>query len=145
TCDLSYETMSNWGRNMHVTPGIVVDGQLITTDLVEINLGIRILLGSSFYDDWQEQQTFVDRDPLGNPIDKRYPWNQTTLPKPQNRDFSVRYTWVMSLRWFDVRSQSLLELESGGGPLARLWATTLAVTDVFGSIHAATGNFTIRL
>jgi len=144
-CDFRYETMSNWGRNMHVTPVIVVDGQLITTDLVEINLGIRILLGSSFYDDWQEQQTFVDRDPLGNPIDKRHPWNQTTLPKPQNRDFSGRYTWVMSPRWFDVRSQSLLALDTGGGPLARLWATALAERVDFGSIKAADGKVSIGL
>ena len=42
---------------MYVTPGVVVDGQLVTTDLVDINLNIRILLGSSYYDDWQ-----VERD-----------------------------------------------------------------------------------
>ena len=47
-CDFKYETMTNWGRAMYVTPGIIVDGQLLTTDLVEINLGIRILLGSSY-------------------------------------------------------------------------------------------------
>ena len=42
----------DWGRTMFVTPGVVVDGKLVTTDLVDINLGIRILLGSSYYDDW---------------------------------------------------------------------------------------------
>ena len=36
------------------TPGIVVDGELVTTNLVDINLGIRILLGSSYYEDWGE-------------------------------------------------------------------------------------------
>ena len=46
--------MTDWGRKMFVTPGIVVDGKLVTNDLVEINLGIRILLGSSFYDDWED-------------------------------------------------------------------------------------------
>ena len=44
--------MTEWGRTMFVTPGVVVDGKLVTTDLVDINLGIRILLGISFYDDW---------------------------------------------------------------------------------------------
>src|SRR5881398_315150 len=53
-CDYTYANMSEWGRQMYVTPGIVVDGELITTDLVEINLGLRVLLGSSFYDDWQD-------------------------------------------------------------------------------------------
>ena len=45
-CDFDYEDMTDWGRTMFVTPGVVVDGELVTTDLVEINLGIRILLGS---------------------------------------------------------------------------------------------------
>jgi hydrogenase large subunit len=86
-CDFKYETMSRWGREMYVSPGIVVDGKLLTTDLVEINLGIRILLGSSFYDDWADREVFVKTDPLGNPVDRRHPWNQTTLPRPQKRDF----------------------------------------------------------
>ena len=58
-CDYRYEHMSEWGRGMFVTPGIVVDGKLVTNDLMDINLGIRILLGSSFYDDWQNEETFV--------------------------------------------------------------------------------------
>src|SRR6267143_748689 len=85
-CDFRYETMSQWGREMYVTPGIVVDGELITTDLVEINLGIRILLGSSFYDDWAGREIFVKEDPLGNPIDERHPWNQTTRAHPPAED-----------------------------------------------------------
>ena len=31
--------MSEWGRAMFVTPGVVVDGELVTNDLVDINLG----------------------------------------------------------------------------------------------------------
>jgi hydrogenase large subunit len=126
TCDFKYENMASWGRDMFVTPGVVVDGELATTSLVDINLGIRILLGSSFYDDWQDQQTFVAKDPLGNPIDKRHPWNQTTNPKPQKRDLGGKYTWVMSPRWVDPRTQELLAIDTGGGPLARLWTTALA-------------------
>src|SRR5262249_32529031 len=52
-CDYDYRTMNEWGKAMFVTPGIIVDGKLITTDLIDINLGIRILLGSSYYQDWQ--------------------------------------------------------------------------------------------
>ncbi len=125
-CDFRYETMSKWGREMFVTPGIVVDGKLLTDDLVEINLGMRILLGSSFYDDWDGAEKFVTHDPLGNPIDQRHPWNQTTTPRPQKRDFGKNYTWVMSPRWFDQKSGDHLALDSGGGPLARFWVTALA-------------------
>jgi hydrogenase large subunit len=139
TCDFKYAHMSKWGRDMYVTPGVVVDGELVTTDLVDINLGIRILLGSSFYDDWQAGETFVKQDPLGNPIDQRHPWNQTTLPKPQKRDLNGKYTWVMSPRWFDKRTGDHLALDTGGGPIARLWATALAGLVDVGYVKA-TGN-----
>ncbi|QIZ37531.1 nickel-dependent hydrogenase large subunit [Saccharopolyspora sp. ASAGF58] len=125
--DYDYRNMSEWGRAMFVTPGIVVDNELLTTDLVDINLGMRILLGSSYYEDWANEQTFVDRDPLGNPVDQRHPWNQTTVPQPQKRDLDGgKYSWVMSPRWFDKRSGDHLALDTGGGPIARLWATALA-------------------
>ena len=126
-CDYKYENMSKWGRSMFVTPGIVVDGKLLTTDLVQINLGIRILLGNSFYDDWVNGHSFVRKDPLGNDVDPRHPWNQTTIPKPQKRNLEKGpYSWVMSPRWYDKKSGEHLALDTGGGPLARLWATALA-------------------
>src|ERR1700719_1763361 len=34
-CDYSYKKMTDWGNSMFVTPGIVVDGKLVTTDLVD--------------------------------------------------------------------------------------------------------------
>ncbi len=125
-CDYQYRHMQKWGDAMFVTPGIIVDGELVTTNLVDINLGIRILLGSSYYDGWATQETFVTRDPLGNPVDKQHPWNQTTIPIPQKRDFDGNYSWVMSPRWFDKRSGDHLAIDTGGGAIARLWATALA-------------------
>ncbi|WP_331767642.1 nickel-dependent hydrogenase large subunit [Embleya sp. NBC_00896] len=122
-CDFTYRNMTDWGRRMFVSPGIIVDGKLITNDLTEINLGIRILLGSSYYKDWEGQEQFVTHDPLGNPVDARHPWNQHTIPDPQKRDFEGNYSWVMSPRWFD--GKDYLALDTGGGPLARLWSTAL--------------------
>ncbi|MDL5206406.1 nickel-dependent hydrogenase large subunit [Streptomyces sp. ALI-76-A] len=123
--DYRYENMNHWGKAMYVTPGIIVDGKLVTNNLVDINLGMRILLGSSFYDDWERQEPFVTHDPLGNPVDMRHPWNQTTVPVPQKRDFDAKYSWVMSPRWYHKESDSHLALDTGGGPLARLWSTAL--------------------
>jgi len=126
-CDYRYENMTSWGRKMFVTPGIVIDGELVTTDLVEINLGMRILLGSSYYDDWEEEEVFVAKDPLGNPVHRRHPWNQTTIPKPQKRNLANGpYSWVMSPRWYHEKTGEHLALDTGGGPLARLWVTALA-------------------
>jgi hydrogenase large subunit len=138
-CDYTYKNMSDWGRAMYVTPGVVVDGELVTTDLVDINLNIRILLGSSYYDGWENSETFVKTDPLGNPVDRNHPWNQTTIPRPQKRDFNDKYTWVMSPRWLDKRTGDHLALDTGGGPIARFWATAKAGLVDTGYLKA-TGN-----
>src|SRR3984885_9544594 len=144
-CDYNYKTMEKWGDAMFVTPGVVVDGELVTHNLVDINLGIRILLGSSYYDDWQNGETFVKTDPLGNPVDQRHPWNQTTTPRPQKRDLNGKYTWVMSPRWHDRRTGNLLALDTGGGPLARFWATALAGGVDIGYIKATGHSVKINL
>ena len=138
-CDYTYRNMNEWGKAAFVTPGVVVDGELVTTNLVDINLGLRILLGHSFYDDWEQEEPFVSRDPLGNPVDQRHPWNQTTLPKPQKRDFDGNYSWVMSPRWLDERTGDHLALDTGGGAFARLYATALAGLVDTGHVKA-TGN-----
>ena len=147
-CDYTYKNMNEWGNSMFVTPGVVVDGKLVTTDLVDINLGIRILLGSSYYDDWETAETFVKSDPLGNPVDRRHPWNQTTIPRPQKRDFDNNYTWVMSPRWYHEGEKSdkkYLALDTGGGPIARFWATALAGKVDIGYVKATGHSVKIYL
>ena len=74
---------------MYVTPGIVVDGELVTTDLVEINLGIRILLGSSFYDDWEERRDRSSRR-IRSATRSTRATRGTRRPRlaPQKRDFN---------------------------------------------------------
>jgi hydrogenase large subunit len=144
-CDYTYRNMSEWGRGMYVTPSVIVDGKVVTNDLVKINLGIRILLGSSYYEDWENGETFVSRDPLGNPVDKRHPWNQTTIPKPQKRDFEGKYTWVMSPRWYDERTGDHLALDTGGGPLPRLWATAANGLVDIGYVKATGASVMINL
>ncbi|GAB2691206.1 nickel-dependent hydrogenase large subunit [Kitasatospora kifunensis] len=142
-CDFTYRNMTDWGRKMFVTPGVIVDGKLVTNDLTEINLGIRILLGSSYYQDWQGQELFVTHDPLGNPVDPRHPWNQHTIPQPQKRNFDDKYSWVMSPRWFD--GKDYLALDTGGGPIARLWSTALSGLVDIGYIKATGHSVVINL
>ncbi|MGH3439543.1 MAG: nickel-dependent hydrogenase large subunit, partial [Sciscionella sp.] len=143
-CDFTYRNMNDWGHKMFVTPGVVVDGKLVTNNLVDINLGIRILLGSSFYEDWGDQERFVTQDPLGNPVDQHHPWNQHTIPRPQKRDFDNKYSWVMSPRWFDGTDH--LALDTGGGPIARLWSTALSgLVDIGGYVKSTGHSVVINL
>jgi hydrogenase large subunit len=142
-CDFRYENMTNWGRKMFVSPGVIRDGELLTNDLVEINLGIRILLGSSFYEDWAGQEMFVTHDALGNPVDQRHPWNQHTIPRPGKRNFEDKYSWVMSPRWFDGTDH--LAADTGGGPLPRLWATALGGLVDIGYVRSTGHSVEINL
>jgi hydrogenase large subunit len=142
-CNFKYRDMTDWGRHMFVTPGIVVDGKLVTNDLVQINLGMRILLGHSYYEDWQNEPMLVERDPMGNAIDRRHPWNVHTIPAPKKRDFGGQYSWVMSPRWFDGNDH--LALDTGGGPLARLWSTALSGLVDCGYVKATGSSVRITL
>jgi hydrogenase large subunit len=144
-CDYNYKNMSNWGREMYVTPGVIVDGDLVTNDLVEINLNMRILLGSSYYEDWEDKEMFVREDPLGNPVDRRHPWNQSTTPWPQKRDFKKHYSWVMSPRWLLKKTGEHLALDTGGGPIARLWSTALSNKVDIGYVKATGRSVKITL
>src|SRR6185369_12669019 len=56
-----------------------------------------------------------------------------------------KYTWVMSPRWHDKRSGKLLPLDTGGGPLARLWATALAAKVDIGYVKATGSSVKISL
>ena len=78
-------------------------------------------------------------------MDQRHPWNQTTFPKPQKRDFAGKYTWVMSPRWYDKRTGDYLALDTGGGPIARFWATALAGIVDIGYIKATGHSVKIYL
>ena len=74
------------------------------------------LLGSSYFDSWENEETFVHRDPLGNPVHKNHPWNKVTLPKPQKRDWADKYSWVVSPRMYDKRTGRHVASDTGGGP-----------------------------
>ena len=144
-CDYTYKNMNEWGNAMYVTPGVVVDGKLVTTDLVDINLNIRILLGSSYYDDWQQNETFVKTDPLGQPrgsaasLESKHD-PTAAAPRIQGQ---VQLGDVAPL--VPSGDQKYLALDTGGGPIARFWATALAGKVDIGYIKATGHSVKIYL
>lgn len=133
--DAQYKNMSQWGERRKVTPGVVINGKLVTTDLVEIHLGIREFIAHSYYDGWTEQT--VKTDPLGNPVPIEHPWNKETKPKPgPAKVWDGKYSWTTAPRWHDWKKRIDGEMHAlEAGAIARLWTTAAAK-----KVPESTGN-----
>ena len=116
-----YKDMTSWGEKRMVTPGIIIDGKLITNDLMEIQVGVQEYVTHSYYEETKIAEIPVD--PMGNKLTKDHPWNEDTLPKPgKEKDWANKYTWAKTPRWLDWKKRINGETHViEAGPLARMW------------------------
>jgi hydrogenase large subunit len=121
----NYEDMTDWALKRKVSPGIIIEGELVTQDLTEINVGVQEMVERSYYDDWEGLK--VEKDPLGNTLTKYHPWNKVTKPMPGTyKQWDGKYSWGSSIRWLDWKDKvggGLKTVELG--PIARMWATAV--------------------
>jgi hydrogenase large subunit len=122
----NYKDMSSWAERRKVTPGVVVNGKLLTTDLIEINVGVNEFVNHSYYEETNTLE--IEKDALGNSISKEHPWNEETLPLPgKDKDWESKYSWAKAPRWVDWKKRrdgAYYALEAG--PIARMWITANA-------------------
>jgi hydrogenase large subunit len=122
--DATYENCNEWGNARWATPGVVVDGELVTTNLQDINIGIEEFVSHSFYDDWTDGSNGggsgvpYRADPSGAPISPYHMWNKTTTPRPGATSWKDRYTWDTAPRWDRITMES--------GAYSRMWTTAVA-------------------
>jgi hydrogenase large subunit len=95
--DASYANCDLWGEHRWSTPGAVIEGKLITTQLSELNTGLEEFVGHSFYQPWQEQPFL--KDPNGNPLSLHHPWNKKTLPVVGEQYSAQAYSWGTTMTW----------------------------------------------
>lgn len=114
--DARYENAGEWGKRRWATPGAIVDGELVTTDLHQINMGVEEFVDHAFYEDWGS--TRMESDPVGNPLSRYHPWNQQTRPKPSGQNWKEKYSWSKAPRWDRQAAEA--------GCYARLWNASLA-------------------
>ena len=131
----NYGDMTEWAKKRKVSPGVIIDGELVTQDLVEINVGVQEMVERSYYDDWEGPKHGAD--PLGNPLTKYHPWNKETKPVPgPYKDWDDKYSWGSSVRWLDWEKRVNGELQTVElGPIARMWATAVG-----GLVPESTGS-----
>jgi hydrogenase large subunit len=128
--DARYETCNDWGERRWSTPGVVIDGKLVTTRLTDVNIGWEEFVDHSYYDRWSGDR--YDSAPDGQPISPFHPWNKRTLPKPTEKSWKERYTWATSPRW----DRKVLE----AGAYVRLLVTAQAQKHPQSDFIEATGT-----
>jgi hydrogenase large subunit len=114
--DGTYENSDRWGEKRWSTPGAVIDGKLITTDLTQLNSGIEEFVDRSFYDPWQSHSH--REDPTGNPLTRHHPWNKAISRNPAKNSSPRPYSWATATAW-NRRSFEV-------GAYARLYISALA-------------------
>ncbi|ETW97737.1 MAG: cytochrome C [Candidatus Entotheonella factor] len=95
--DGTYANMDAWGKARWATPGVLVDGEVVTTDLSKLNAGMEEFIEHSYYDKWDGQR--FPEDPLGLPLSPNHPWNKETKPRPGKQSWRDRYSWDTSPTW----------------------------------------------
>ena len=133
--DALYEHADDWGSLRLSPPGVVVDGQVRTTKLRQVNLGIEEFVSHSFYDGWEGTDTPTAPD--GAPLSQFHPWNKTTLPRPERRSWKERYSWATEPRW----DREPMEC----GPLARQWVAATVGTVENQFVHGGSGALEITV
>ena len=78
-CNFNYRDMTDWGRRDVRHPGHRRRRQTLTTTWSRSTSVSGSCSGSSYYDDWADQEMFVKNDPLGNPVDRRHPGTSTPI------------------------------------------------------------------
>ena len=113
--DASYTNCNGWGQQRLSMPGVMINGELRTSRLSDINIGIEEFIDHSFYKSWEGE--LFDADPLSGPLSPWHPWNKQTVPAPQERNWRERYSWAAAPRWDREPMET--------GALARMWVNTL--------------------
>jgi hydrogenase large subunit len=114
--DASYANCNEWGLRRIMMPGVIVNSELRTRRLSDINIGIEEFVDHSYYSQWEEGE--VPADPLSGTLSPWHPWNKETLPLPSRRNWKEKYSWNTAPRW----DREAMEM----GPLARLWINAIS-------------------
>jgi hydrogenase large subunit len=128
--DATYANCDTWGERRWATPGVIVDGQLATTKLQQLNMGLEEFIEHSYYEQWGSPRFAAD--PAGNPISPYHMWNKETKPQPTGQNWREKYSWATAPRW----DRKAMEGECS----ARLWITAAAQVVPHTRFLKATGH-----
>ncbi len=131
--DATYANADDWGEARLSPPGVVEDGELVTTNLHVLDRGIEEFVEHSRYADWTGGAKRFDEAPAGGEISPHHPWNKATWPRPDgaNGANGAGYSWATAPRWDRTPMES--------GAIARQWVAAKA-GDVRHPLVESTGD-----
>ncbi|MGI9274950.1 MAG: nickel-dependent hydrogenase large subunit [Endozoicomonas sp.] len=100
--DSSYQNCDEWGEQRWSTPGALINGELVTTRLSEINAGLEEFCHHSYNGSWVDETGKNYRfreDPAGNPLSPYHPWNKKVIVSSEAARKERAYSWGNSLTW----------------------------------------------
>ena len=132
--DATYENSDDWGRLRWAPPGVLVDGEVVTTSMKMVNAGLEEFVEHAFYEEWtgNGEPTRFPTDPSGNPLSPWHPWNKQTIPKPDATSWKEKYSWSTAPRW------DRLAMETGA--YSRIWMAAAQTSTTKGRFLEPTGS-----
>ncbi|MCX8196444.1 MAG: nickel-dependent hydrogenase large subunit [Acidilobaceae archaeon] len=134
-------------------PGLVLEGEMVSTKYTDMNVSTMEHVDMSFYDEWKDkvrkEEWYTEVDPFGSKLlwgneDPAYhPWNKVTLPKPKRLDWNDKYTWVarVNIVWKDG---TIGPIEVG--PFARVYVQSRrSATTAGGLMKSGNGKVEVTL
>ncbi len=80
--DTTYANCDTWGKARWATPGVLLDGEVVTTNLQQINIGLEEFVEHSYYEDWHTNGQRFSTDPLGAPLSPNHPRITASVSSP---------------------------------------------------------------
>ncbi len=133
--DGSYQNCDRWGAKRWSTPGVIINRQLLETNLSKLNAGMEEFADHSFFADWVDASAknhLIRHDPLGNEIKPHHPWNKRLIQPDNDAPNPSSYSWGSCLTW----NRHAFEV----GAYARLYLTASAQKIAASQYMASTGN-----
>ncbi len=137
-----YMNIDSNAKKRMLRPGFAEQNpiRLAGKDIIPYNVGVHEKVDHSFYQEWNN--IYTETDYLGNTLlwgkenPKWHPWNKITIPKPEETNWTRKYTWVTTVRYLRKSGEKTpIEL----GPIARLSIAALQEYTI--SSSSATANF----
>ena len=110
--DGTFANVDDWGRKRWAPPAVIVDGELVTTKMTALNMGVEEFVEHSFYEDWTDAGNGngayrFQGGPEREPAVAEPPLEQGDDPEDRRAtNWKDKYSWSTAPRWDRMAMES---------------------------------------